>query len=325
MNERFLPPHRKYQLGEYALVSARWLLGMVSRGVRRLPLAQRYRLADSITSPLAWLWLTRSNVSAENFAVVLGAPRVTGYARQLARASIQNFGRMAMDFLAVCSMGDAEVLEWVTTVHAEYFYQAQQKRRGIILLLPHLGSWDVAAAYAQAIGCRLTVVTQTDWAAQVVAGARNARGITLAPRQGSLRVLFRTLARNDCVAILCDVAPSDLETVDVPFFGRLAAFPTGPARLAQRTGAPILVVSSVRLPGWRYQLTVQPPLLVEGAVNDAVYQATAAIANSFEQIIAARPEQWYPFHPVWHADIRERRGTEPAELARGNAGRASQE
>jgi lauroyl/myristoyl acyltransferase len=307
---------RKHQLSSQALTGAQRLLGVVSRGVRRLPLERRYRMVDTITNPLGRLRLRRLKILEENYRIMLGTEPDGRRTQDLARASIRNFGRMATDFLAVCSMSDAEVLQWVTTVHAEYFYQARELQRGIILLLPHLGSWDVAAAYAQAIGCRLTVVTQTDWAAQVVAGARNARGITLAPRQGSLRVLFRTLSRNDCVAILCDVAPSDLETVDVPFFGRLAAFPTGPARLAQRTGASILVVSSVRLEDGRYQLTVQPPLLVDGTVHAEaeISAATADIASSFERIIAAHPDQWYPFHRVWDIESRQRRPAQLTEL-----------
>ena len=46
----------------------------------------------------------------QRLGVGAGDPR----ARALARACVRNYGRMAMDFLAVRTMSDEEVLAWVT-------------------------------------------------------------------------------------------------------------------------------------------------------------------------------------------------------------------
>jgi lauroyl/myristoyl acyltransferase len=121
------------------------------------------------------------------------------------------------------------------------------------------------------------------------------------PRAQSLRALFRALARDECVVLLGDIAPEGVETAQVPFFGRPAPFPLGPARLAQRTRAPILVISCVRMPDYTYRLEAQPPLRADPTrpADAAVLDLTAAIAARFERLIAAWPEQWYPFHPVW--------------------------
>lgn len=301
---RGAPPLRQ-RVHAYArqesLDGAAMLMDGLSYSLRRLPPALRYLPADAITHPLAALWSSRRPIIEANFAVMLGRSRPDPYVRALARRSVHNFGRMAIDFLAARTMTGAEILSWVTPIGKEYLDGALAEGRGAILALPHFGSWDVAAAFAQASGWQLTVVTQSNWVTELAARARSAHGVTLAPRDHSLRAIFRALARNECVAILSDIAQDGLQTACVPFFGRPAPFPLGPARLAQRTGAPVLVIGCRRLTDHSYRIESLPPLRVDPHLpaDDAVVALTAAIAAGFEQHIGGCPEQWYPFHPVW--------------------------
>ncbi len=302
--QRYLISHLRPRRA--ALAAAALLMDLTSHAVRRLSPATRERLAGAAAALWIWCWRRRLPVIAQNFAVVLGrAPAGTGpldpQACALARESLRSYARMAIDFLLVRTMQEPEVLAWVQPVGAHHLEAARQDRKGVIFVLPHLGSWDVAAAFAHAYGCRLTIVVESGWMAELVAGSRLARGATLVPRQGSLRALFRALAREEIVVLLTDVIGPGVATIEVPFFGRPAPFPAGPARLAQRTGAPILVVSCVRLPDGRYRIEAQPPLRPDPALppREAVYRLTAAIAAGFERAIAAAPAQWYPFHSIW--------------------------
>ena len=299
------PPRLRQRLRAYArqesLDSAAALMNAVGYGLRRLPPTLRYLPADAITHPLAALWSSRRPIIEANFALMLGRSATDPYVRALARRSVHNFGRMAIDFLAARTMSGPEILSWVTPVGKEYLDGALAEGRGAILALPHFGSWDVAAAFSQAAGWQLTVITESNWVTERAARARGARGVTLAPRDHSLRAIFRALARNECVAILSDIAQDDVQCAAVPFFGRPALFPMGPARLAQRTGAPILVIGCTRQPDHSYIIEGLPPLRADPRrpADEAVVALTAAIAAGFERYIAACPEQWYPFHPVW--------------------------
>jgi KDO2-lipid IV(A) lauroyltransferase len=276
----------------------------VSAGVRLLSLSARYRLADILSWPFILFWLPTRPAIAQNYAAILGLPEAHPRTRELARRSVRNYGRMAMDFLAVRTMRDEEIQAWAAGLGRPNLEEALCGGRGVIMALPHLGSWDVAAAFAQAYGWNLTVVTEGNWVAELVAGSRKGHGVTPAPRTGSLRPLFRALARNECVAILCDIAPRGVPAIAVPFFGRPAPFPVGPARLALRAGAPVLVACSTRLPDHSYVVEGQPLLRVDPTLpaGEAVARLTAEIAASFERVIAATPDQWYPFHPMWPSD-----------------------
>ncbi len=289
---------------QVSLTLAGSLLDGVSATVRRLPAHARYVAADGAIWALGPL-LRRARRTAEaNFARVVGPA-----AHTIAQRSLSNYGRMAMDFLAARTMNDTEILALVEERGADHFRAALTHGHGVIFALPHVGSWDVAAVFAQAYGCKLTIVTESNWATELVAGSRLAHGVTLAPRDQSLRSLFRALRRQECVVMLSDITPPGVQTTEVPFFGAPARFPLGPARLAYATGAPVLVIMSVRAAENHYIVEAQPPLVPERAQrshstdrdDSAAIAMTATIAAGFERIIRAYPDQWYPFHPIWSA------------------------
>jgi phosphatidylinositol dimannoside acyltransferase len=270
--------------------------------VRSLPRRVRYLPADAITLLVGRLW-RRKAVVEQNFATVLGAAAVDDRAARLARASVRNFGRMAIDFLAACTMPADEVRSWVTPVGEPYFKEAIAAGHGVIFAMPHMGSWDVGGAYAPAYGFPVTVVIQGHWLAQIVEGARKyqSQGVTLVALDHSMRALFQALRRNEGVVLLSDIIPGSVQSLSVPFFGRPAPFPTGAARLALHTGAPIMTICCVRIADGSYRILVLPPLWPnrDQPQADAVRALTEALARDFERLIAQYPEHWYPFHRIW--------------------------
>jgi KDO2-lipid IV(A) lauroyltransferase len=283
----------------WSLALAGALLDAVATTVRLAPTSARYALSDGVVWAIGPLLGRPRREATHNFAHVVGADRAAAAAEQ----SLRNYGRMAMDFLASRTMAAEQMLTLADLRGEEGFRAAMAHGRGAIFALPHAGCWDVAAAFAQAYGCQLTIVTESDWGTELVAGSRRAHGVTLAPRNQSLRPLFRALRRQECVVMLSDYAPRGVQTALAPFFGAQAPFPLGPARLALATGAPVLVIMCARMPGGRYLLEAQEPLYPVGERDSeaAAIAMTAQIAAGFERIVRAYPEQWYPYHSVWPA------------------------
>lgn len=291
---------------EYRRVSlalARALLDAVSGGVGHLPAAWRYRPADAITAPLARLLVSKRRTIATNYAIMLGVNDRDPLAQWLATESIINYGRMAIDFLAAHALSPEAALARTTAHGLEHLRDALRDGKGVIFALPHFGSWDMAAVLGTAFGCKLTVVTESNFLTELVAGSRRNAGVTLAPRDRSLRQLFRALERQECVVLLTDVINEGVQSIDVPFFGHPAPFPVGPARLSEHTGAPIMVVSAWRTMNNTYRIEGQSPMRPSPhhSAEENVYTLTAGVASGFERVIALHPEQWYPFHPIWPA------------------------
>jgi KDO2-lipid IV(A) lauroyltransferase len=274
-------------------------LDAASAGVGAVPLASRYLLADIITSFVPLIAPRLFRRTHHNFARAFGAERP---ARQLARASIRNFGRMAVDFLWIRALNN-EAVRGVTTLSGDHhLWDAVRAQRGAILVLSHLGCWDVAAARASAAGFPIVIATEGTWAARLASTSRSRPGISLVSRESSIRELLRALQRNEGVVLLSDLARPALHTVSVPFFGRLAPLPSGPARLSARTGAPIVAVACVRTAVCRYRVEFRPPIWPDAFDqhhDGLVEKMTAAIARDFEEFIRRYPDQWYPFGTLW--------------------------
>ena len=284
-----------------SLAVASQLMNGVSWGLQRLPGSLRYLPADGVTLPVSYLLVGKLRIARQNYATTLGLDVTDPKVHRLARQSMRNYGRMAIDFLAARTASSAELNSRATTIGYEHYQEALRDNHGVIFALPHLGSWDIAAVLAETYAARLTIVTESDWVTELVAGARVSHGVTLVPRDRSLRALFRALARREAVVLLADIANEGVPTIDVPFFGKPAPFPVGPARLAVRAHAPILVVYCVRRPDRTYLMEAQPPLRADPAKSEDenVQALTAAMAAGFASVIAAHPEHWYPYHPMW--------------------------
>jgi KDO2-lipid IV(A) lauroyltransferase len=120
---------------------------------------------------------------------------------------------------------------------------------------------------------------------------------------GSLRQIIKALGRNELVALASDLYSGD-RGVRVPFFNRPAMFPSGPAALALKTGAPILPVWCRRQPDNLYIAEVEAPIEVSrtGDTQRDIQVTTERIVQFFERIIRREPDQWLVFLPVWRLE-----------------------
>jgi KDO2-lipid IV(A) lauroyltransferase len=180
--------------------------------------------------------------------------------------------------------------------------------QGVILAVPHLGSWDRGGAWLASVGYPLTVVVEPleppelfDW----FAGLRRGIGMTVVPLgRGAGPAVLRTLRDGGIVALLSD---RDLvgSGVEVEFFGERTTLPPGPATLALRTGAALLPATMYSSERARHHVVIRPRLEVErtaGVVADDVSRITQALAHELEKLIRLAPEQWHLFQPNWPSD-----------------------
>ncbi len=183
--------------------------------------------------------------------------------------------------------------------------QAAARGQGLVLLTPHLGSWEVCA---QAIaerwggsGLRLTAMyrpARQPWLRELEETARARPGLATAPAAlAGVRQMIRALRRGEAVGLLPDQVPPEGMGVWAPFFGRPAYTMTLAARLVQQTGAALLLIWAERLPrgaGWVLRVSSPGlPLPATAADEAALQQAGALMVNQeMERLIAQCPGQY---------------------------------
>jgi KDO2-lipid IV(A) lauroyltransferase len=189
----------------------------------------------------------------------------------------------------------------------EHLEAGLAREQGVILAVPHLGSWDRGGAWLASVGYPLTVVVEPleppelfDWFVEL----RRAIGMTVVPldRRAGPAVL-RTLRDGGVVALLSD---RDLvgNGVEVELFGERTSLPAGAATLALRTGAALLPATMYSSERARHHVVIRPPVdaVRTGVVADDVARVTQALAHELEKLILLAPEQWHLFQPNWPSD-----------------------
>jgi KDO2-lipid IV(A) lauroyltransferase len=217
------------------------------------------------------------------------------------RASVAEAGRLVMElprlWLRPRDQAIADPVHWQgDTLLAEMI----DRGRGVVLLTPHLGSFELSAqAYAERFGARqpMTVLyrpARQPWLRALEETARGRPGLVTAPATLSgVRAMLRALKRGETVGLLPDQVPPEGQGVWVPFFGRPAYTMTLAARLVQQTGAAVGVAIAERLPrGAGYVVRVLP--MAEPLPDAAAGEEAAALAvnRSMEAVIRMKPSQY---------------------------------
>ncbi len=228
------------------------------------------------------------------------------YSARLAWASAAAAGKAALETCYIWFRSDEELIRksrfdaFARLAEATEASKARGDRRGIIVLTPHIGSFEMGARAYGAVA-PITVLYKAPGRAdlhELLKVARTHPGVTPVPADtGGVRALLRALRRGEAVGILPDQVPSAGDGVWAPFFGRPAFTMTLPARLAEKTGAPVYLLASWRRPfgrGWDLELWKLDGLPTPEAIN-----------RELETIIRRRPQQY-----VW--SYNRYKGTAPA-------------
>ncbi len=170
--------------------------------------------------------------------------------------------------------------------------------RGVVFASAHLGPWERVAASLVAAGVPLTVVAREPYdprLGRVYRRLRDARGVRTVYRgaSGAGIALVRVLRRGGVLGVPMDLA-SRVPSVEVPFLGIPAPTPVGPARLAIRTGAAIVVGTAAPAPDGSLALSF---VRIEPSSCEA--ELTARINAELSSRIRALPEVWPWMHHRW--------------------------
>jgi len=191
--------------------------------------------------------------------------------------------------------GDSSRVLSSAKVHEWHIAQsAIDSGKGVIFLTPHLGCFEIIA---QVIASRapLTALYRPPRMAMLeplLEKARERDGLELAPANLSgVRTLLKTLRKGGSVGLLPDQVPRAGEGVWTKFFGKPAYTMTLPAKLAQMSGATIILTYAERLPfGQGYAVHFVP---FERHLIGTSEEQAEIINAAMEDLITRCPSQYF--------------------------------
>ena len=180
--------------------------------------------------------------------------------------------------------------------------EARAEGRGVLFASAHLGPWERVAGALVSAGVPLTTIARAAYDprfSRLYDTIRARQGVRAIYRgaPGAAARIVRTLKDGGVLGVPMDLR-SRVPSVDVPFLGRLAATAVGPARIALRTGAAIVVGTAARGSNSALSVTatrIDTRDLVRSA--DAERTLTSRINDELSARIRAFPEAWVWMHP----------------------------
>ncbi|MFN8587996.1 MAG: lysophospholipid acyltransferase family protein [Candidatus Eisenbacteria bacterium] len=287
---------------EYALVRAAFGVAGAVGWPRALPLGAA--LGD-LTRRLG----IRVKVARDNLAQAF--PELPEAAREeILRRTYREVGRIAIEYGQFARLAneptDAVFERIVGVEHAQSLVG-----RGTVMFSGHYGNLELFAAHvARYNPVDLLVKPQSNpLVDKLIVKLRRQCGVGVIPTGGGVKQIFRSLRAGRWVAMAAD-QDARRHGVFVPFFGRLASTPEGPARISLQTGAPLLFGHVRRRPDGRHDVFLDPPREPRGpATDENVHELVAWYTSRLEEIIREQPEHWFWLHRRWKtappADAKE--------------------
>jgi KDO2-lipid IV(A) lauroyltransferase len=201
-----------------------------------------------------------------------------------------------------------------TTVGQEHIFKLQAEGRGAVVATGHLGFWQIAPILMQRKSYPpLTMAMAEEPNAGTAEWERQFREkfrIVYTTRSPFATLeLANVLRRGELVGMQMDRFAGGPH-IWLPFCGRPAPFPIGPATLARATGAP-LVPTFIIAEAERTRCTfhVEAPIEVARTHDrDAdVREATERMVAVYERYVRMYPEQWFNFFDFWNPPPPPRR------------------
>jgi len=254
--------------------------------------------ANAIACPLIGalkLAKPRGEVAAQNITIAF-PEKNEQERRDILMDSYESMVWTGIEFFA--SQKDPTLVKkWVVEVEGEkYLSEARENGKGVIIIAPHLGNWELAASWlAQLHGPVTAIVRHSDdpFQRELIAALRESSGLLTLDKNAPMTRGVGILRRNELFGILPDQHGGS-EGIVVPFFGVETSTVIGPAVFAVLTGAPIISIQLIRLAPFRFKIVLDAPLeWKKGPDRDTTIRDLTIIVNrQIEKMVRRAPGQW---------------------------------
>lgn len=220
-----------------------------------------------------------------------GLARSESETRQLLHANIREMGKGVMELPWVWRRPLEKVVASVKQCHGwNYIEEAQAQGKGVIMLTPHVGCFEVTGLYVASRMLITCMYRPPRWKfldTLMHEGRERGQMKLAATDLGGVRLLLKALKSGQAIGVLPDQVPGNGEGEWAPFFGRPAYTMTLIGRLVESSGAAVVMCHSERLPRGEGYAVYFAPLSF-----DAASSIPRQMNATLEKVIRTCPEQY---------------------------------
>jgi KDO2-lipid IV(A) lauroyltransferase len=230
--------------------------------------------------------------------------------KKMLKSVYENMLQGIIEVLLIPKMDDAYLKKYIRFENIEFPKEALKKKKGMIFLTAHFGSWEIghsALPYAgmayMGIARRQKPLVLNDF----LKAYREKWGCLVVFKGMQVKEAFKRLSENKVVAMLVD-QDAGKKGVFVKLFGREASFNKGVMEMALKTGAALVPGFAIRQRGPYIKIRFYKPIEIPDIPykQKAIKEAFRQYASVLESLISEFPDQWLWQHKRWKSTpVRE--------------------
>lgn len=231
--------------------------------------------------------------------------------RGLVRRCFASMGELLGETVALLRPGQAPAPLALAADARTVLEEARAEGHGVVFASAHLGPWERVAASLVAAGVPLVALARESYDPRFSAlyeRLRASHGVRVVWRAapGAAARILRTLRAGDVLGVPMDLR-SRVATCEAPFLGHPAATAVGPARIALRSHAAVVVGTAAPAASGQVVVTATRIHTDDLAAGEAgARELTARINAELSRRILAMPEAWVWMHDRWGSRLSTR-------------------
>lgn len=266
-----------------------------------LPSSFQNLLAKFLAFAFMKLKKKRFHVVMTNLDLAFGETKTKEEKLEIAKKCYYNFAKyLGINFILNQNTTKQKILEQVVFKNEHFLLDAMKSGRPIIVTTAHFGQWEIfPLAVAAHFGPSSVLGRKLDSSVmdKILRANRAQFDVELIDKDGGAKDILKALKARRIVGILVDQNTAPKDGIKVQFFGKDVLHTPAASVLAQKTNALIINAFIYQKGENLNEICFEEPIDISTFdKEDAVQKATQMQCSACEEMVRARPEEYFWFH-----------------------------
>ena len=266
-----------------------------------LPSSLQNMLAKFLAFAFMKLKKKRFHVVMTNLNLAFGETKSKEEKLEIAKKCYYNFAKyLGINFILNQNTTKQKILKQVVFKNEHFLLDAMKSGRPIIVTTAHFGQWEIfGLAVAAHFGPSSVLGRKLDSSVmdKILRANRAQFDVELIDKDGGAKDILKALKARRIVGILVDQNTAPKDGIKMQFFGKDVLHTPAASVLAQKTNALIINAFIYQKGENLNEICFEQPIDISTFdKEDAVQKATQMQCSACEEMVRARPEEYFWFH-----------------------------
>ena len=266
-----------------------------------LPSSLQNLLAKFLAFAFMKLKKKRFHIVMTNLNLAFGETKSKEEKLEIAKKCYYNFAKyLGINFILNQNTTKQKILKQVVFKNEHFLLDAIRSGRPIIVTTAHFGQWEIfGLAVAAHFGPSSVLGRRLDSSVmdKILRANRAQFDVELIDKDGGAKDILKALKARRIVGILVDQNTAPKDGIKVQFFGKDVLHTPAASVLAQKTNALIINAFIYQKDENLSEICFEEPIDISTFdKEEAVQKATQMQCSACEEMVRARPEEYFWFH-----------------------------